>query len=191
MCSASWIHYWSDFDDFGLQMTVEKLCSFIQEIEVFKMLNCKKCNYFFHQSLSLTSDGYLKPIDSLSIHRDIFWFPLVLNWRFLYFHTLGVVFFYKYQRVDDRWAMCWHYIWLFISFEKQPRFNLKSIAFDTFLDISDTSLHISIFTWPKNIVFGQVFFSSASLCLCVCTSTISKRSWLILIKIGRMNDWQW
>ena len=24
MCSASWIHYWTDFDDFGLQMTVKE-----------------------------------------------------------------------------------------------------------------------------------------------------------------------
>ena len=27
-------------------------------------------------------------------------------------------------------------------------------------------------TWPKNFVFGQVLFSSAWMCLCVCLSVI-------------------
>ena len=46
-------------------------------------------------------------------------------------------------------------------------------------------------TWPKNFIFGQeVFFSSACMCLCVCLSVfisiISKSSWPILMKLGRM-----
>ena len=68
------------------------------------------------------------------------------SWRgAIYISTRRCCFIYKYQKVDDRWAKCWHNVWLFISFDKQPRFNLKSIAFDKFVDTADISLHISIF----------------------------------------------
>ena len=80
---------------------------------------------------------------SLSFDVELFIFP-----------RTRCCFIYKYQRVDDRWAKCWHYIWLFISFEKQPRFNLKSIAFDKFLDVSDISLHNSIFDFCKKSRYG-------------------------------------
>ena len=47
-----------------------------------------------------------------------------------------------------------------------------------------------IVTWPENFVFGQVLFSLACMCLCVClwtvTSIISNSSWPILMKLGRM-----
>ena len=66
--------------------------------------------------------------------------------------------------------------------------------------ISDTYYYAGwvIFTWPKNIVFGQVLFSSACMCLCVCVSVclcvclcvcwliISKSSRPILMKLCRM-----
>ena len=37
-----------------------------------------------------------------------------------------------------------------------------------FVAFKDFNTKPAVVTWPKNFVFGQVLFSSASLCLCVC-----------------------
>ena len=91
LCSASWIHYWTYFDNFGLLMTVEEWSSFLPR-KNWGFQNSKNA-INFSQSLSLALDGYLKLIDSLAIHGETFWCPLVLMWSCLYFHMLGVVLF--------------------------------------------------------------------------------------------------
>ena len=58
------------------------------------------------------------------------------------------------------------------------------------LSLSGPLQYDGLVTWPKNFVFGQVLFSSACMCLSVCVSVfisiISKSSWPILMKLGRM-----
>ena len=44
LCSASWIHYWTDFDDFGLQMTVKEWFSAIlRKNWSFQNASLQKC----------------------------------------------------------------------------------------------------------------------------------------------------
>ena len=42
----------------------------------------------------------------------------------------------------------------------------QMLIYCEYCNISSKALFI--FTWPKNLVFGQVLFSSACMCLCVC-----------------------
>ena len=119
-------------------------CPFKKKIEVFEELHCKKCNFRFALPV-ICARRLLEANRFFSYTWRYFLVSLSFDVELFIFPHARCCFIYKYQRVDDRWAKCWHNIWLFISLDEQPRFNLKSIVFDKFVDTADISLHIFIF----------------------------------------------
>ena len=65
LCSASWIHYWTDFDDFGLQMTVKEWSSALSRKNWgFQNASLQKMQFFFRWRHS-----------ARQTNLDIFWVP--------------------------------------------------------------------------------------------------------------------
>jgi len=65
LCSASWIHYWTDFDDFGLQMTVKEWSMILPRKNWgFQNASLQKMQFFFRWRHS-----------ARQTNLDIFWVP--------------------------------------------------------------------------------------------------------------------
>ena len=105
LCSASWIHYWTDFDDFGLQMTVKEWSMILPRKNWgFQNASLQKMQFLFQSSCLLRQENSNIFWRSWKVFKTnrclavICWFVYTDCWYFSTFSTTDGIKHFCYSK---------------------------------------------------------------------------------------------